>query len=260
MLRKALQISILLAGWMSHPAFAAEHEGHGFNWLGMVPGLENAPNHVPMAILISLILIITTAVARLQLNRAMRSDAAMVPEPRMTFRNFFEIVAEGLFGLCESVLGHEEAKIYFPVIGSLFVFIFTSNLVGLIPGFLPPTDNLNTTLSLGLFVFLYYNFVGVRAHGLAYFKHFFGPVVWLAPLMVIIEFASHLFRPISLALRLRGNIMGDHVVLSVFSGLVPYLLPVVFYGIGMFVAFIQAFVFCLMTMVYISLSTAHDDH
>ena len=82
--------------------------------------------------------------------------------------------------------------------------------------------------------------------------------LWLAPLMLVIELASHIFRPLSLALRLRGNIMGDHVVLSVFSGLVPYLLPVIFYGLGVFVAFIQAFVFCLMTMVYISLSTSHD--
>lgn len=76
--------------------------------------------------------------------------------------------------------------------------------------------------------------------------------------MFVIELASHLFRPLSLSLRLRGNIMGDHVVLHLFSSLVPYLLPVIFYGMGVFVAFIQAFVFCLMTMVYISLSTAHD--
>jgi F-type H+-transporting ATPase subunit a len=117
---------------------------------------------------------------------------------------------------------------------------------------------MNTTLALGIFVFLYYNYVGLRANGIGYLKHFLGPMLWLAPLMLIIELASHIFRPLSLALRLRGNIMGDHVVLSVFSGLVPYLLPVIFYGIGVFVAFIQAFVFVLMTMVYISLSTAHD--
>jgi F-type H+-transporting ATPase subunit a len=117
---------------------------------------------------------------------------------------------------------------------------------------------MNTTLALGLFVFLYYNYAGFKAHGFGYLKQFFGPVIWLAPLMFIIEVASHVFRPLSLALRLRGNIMGDHIVLGVFSGLVPYLLPVIFYGLGVFVAFMQAFVFCLMTMVYISLSTSHD--
>jgi len=187
-----------------------------------------------------------------------REDQGLVPDAKLTYKNFFEIIAESLYGLTENVIGHHDAATYFPVVGTLFVFIFTSNLIGLIPGILPPTENLNTTLALGAFVFIYYNYAGVRAHGIAYFKHFLGPILWLAPLMLIIEIASHLFRPLSLALRLRGNIMGDHVVLGVFSGLVPYLLPVVFYGLGVFVAFIQAFVFCLMTMVYISLSTAHD--
>ena len=184
----------------------------------------------------------------------------MVPDdPSSPTVIFFEILAESLYNLTESVIGHHDTPTYFPVIGTLFVFIFFSNLLGLIPGIIPPTENLNTTLGLGVFVFVYYNMAGVRANGLmAYFKHFLGPVMWLAPLMLVIELASHIFRPLSLALRLRGNIMGDHVVLHVFSGLVPYLLPVVFYGLGVFVAFIQAFVFCLMTMVYISLSTAHD--
>jgi F-type H+-transporting ATPase subunit a len=235
------------------------HSEHGFNWLNLIPGLHEAPNHVVMAILVSLVLVITTLVARSQLTRAMRaSDGGLVPDAKLTYRNFFEIVAEGLYGLTENVIGHHDAPIYFPVIGTLFVFIFTSNLIGLIPGFLPPTDNLNTTLALGLFVFVYYNYAGLRANGIGYLKHFLGPVLWLAPLMLVIEVASHVFRPLSLALRLRGNIMGDHVVLGVFSSLIPYLLPVIFYGLGVFVAFIQAFVFCLMTMVYISLSTAHD--
>jgi F-type H+-transporting ATPase subunit a len=176
----------------------------------------------------------------------------------MSFRNFFEIVAESLYKLTEQVIGHHDAPIYFPIIGSLFVFIFGANILGLIPGFLPPTENLNTTMALGIFVFVYYNIAGFKAHGASYLKHFLGPVIYLAPLMLIIEIASHVFRPVSLAFRLRGNIMGDHAVLGVFSSLVPYALPIIFYGLGVFVAFIQAFVFCLMTMVYISLSTAHD--
>jgi F-type H+-transporting ATPase subunit a len=234
------------------------HE-QGFNWIAAIPGLEHLPNHVVMTVIIALTLIVATTIARTQLVRAMRAPrGGLVPEPKLTYRNFFEIAAESLYKLVESVIGEHDAPTYFPVIGSLFVFIFVSNILGLIPGLLPPTDNLNTTLSLGLFVFIYYNYAGLRAHGLPYLKHFLGPVLWLAPLMLIIELASHIFRPISLALRLRGNIMGDHVVLSIFNDLVPYLLPVVFYGLGVFVAFVQAFVFCLMTMVYISLSTAHD--
>jgi F-type H+-transporting ATPase subunit a len=211
-----------------------------------------------MSAIIGVLLIVTTFVAAAQMKRVVAKDGGLVPDAKMTYKNFFEILAEKLYGLTESVIGHHDAPLYFPVIGSLFVFIFTCNLIGLIPGLLPPTDNMNTTLALGIFVFLYYNYVGLRANGIGYLKHFLGPMLWLAPLMLIIELASHIFRPLSLALRLRGNIMGDHVVLSVFSGLVPYLLPVIFYGIGVFVAFIQAFVFVLMTMVYISLSTAHD--
>ena len=93
---------------------------------------------------------------------------------------------------------------------------------------------------------------------LGYLKHFLGPVIWLAPLLFVIELASHLSRPFSLGMRLRGNIYGDHMVLSVFNDIAPWLVPTIFYGLGTFVSFIQAFVFCLMTMVYISLSTAHD--
>jgi F-type H+-transporting ATPase subunit a len=232
---------------------------HGFTWLSLIPGLEHAPNHVVMAALVSAILAVCVWIVRGQLTRVMQGPTGgVVPDKKLTFKNFFEIAAESLYGLTESVMGHHEAPIFFPVIGTLFVFIFASNIIGIIPGFLPPTDNLNTTLALGAFVFIYYNYAGLRANGSSYLKHFLGPVLWLAPLMLVIEIASHLARPISLALRLRGNIMGDHVILGVFSDLVPQLLPVIFYGLGVFVAFIQAFVFCLMTMVYISLSTAHD--
>lgn len=235
------------------------HEEHGYNLLSHLPFFKDLPTHVGMTILIAGVIMVMTWVARGQLISVMRTaGGGLVPESKLTYRNFFEIVAESLFKLTESVIGHHEAPLYFPVVGSLFVFIFVANLVGLLPIFKPPTDNLNTTLALGLFVFVYYNFVGFKAHGVAYLKHFLGPVLWLAPLMLIIELASHLFRPISLALRLRGNIYGDHIVLGVFSGLAPYLLPIIFYALGVFVAFLQAFVFCLMTMVYISLSTSHD--
>ena len=235
------------------------HGGHTFTWFSLIPGLEHVPTHVVTGIFVAVLLVVCTGIARMQLNSLMRSPGGgLVPEPKLTFRNFFEIIAEKLYGLTESTLGHHDAPTYFPLIGSLFVFIFACNVIGLIPGFLPPTDNINTTLALGIFVFLYYHFAGLRANGLTYLKHFLGPVIWLGPLMLIIEIASHLFRPLSLALRLRGNIMGDHIVLSIFSDLVPFGLPVIFFGMGLFVALIQAFVFCLMTMVYISLSTAHD--
>jgi len=237
---------------------------HGFNWLSLIPFMSEHNNvhhygHVFMACAVAVIVIAVAIVARIQLMAALkREDEGMVPDEKLTVRNFFEIVAEKLYGLAVSVMGKHGAEKYFPVIGALFIFIFVSNLIGIIPGFLPPTDNLNTTFALGLFVFLYYNYVGLRENGIAYLKHFAGPILWLAPLMLIVELASHVFRPISLGLRLRGNIMGDHVVLGIFNDLLPYAVPAIFYGIGLFVALVQAFVFCLMTMVYISLSASHD--
>ncbi len=236
------------------------HESHGFNWYTLIPGLEHAPAHVVHSLFVAGMMILTMTIARLSLAGASKQkDGGIIPAPTLTYRNFFEILAEKLFGLCEQVMGLHEARAFFPFIGVLFCYIFFSNLIGSIPGFLPPTDNLNTTLALGLFVFVYYNVAGIRANGVVnHIKHFMGPVWWLAWLILPIEIVSHLFRPLSLGLRLRGNIMGDHVVLGVFNGLVPIGLPVIFLGLGVFVAFIQAFVFCLMTMVYISLSTAHD--
>ena len=235
------------------------HHEHNFTWLSLIPGLDHYPSHVVISIFIGVFLVIATAVARLQLMARLKSEGeGIIPEPKMTYRNFFEIVSEQLYKMTENVLGEHDAPIYFPVIGSIFIFIFVSNLVGLIPGFPAGTSNMNTTMALGAFVFVYYNYCGLRANGLGYLKHFLGPVLWLSPLMLLIEVASHVFRPLSLALRLRGNIDGDHVVLGVFNGLTPYFIPVVFYGLGLFVCFVQAFVFSLMTMVYISLSTAHD--
>jgi F-type H+-transporting ATPase subunit a len=231
-------------------------ENEGFNWISKIPALEAYPNHLVMAFGIAILVLVLGAVATLKLKTA---GDTTVPEDKLTYRNFFEILAEKLYALCENVMGEHAAEEYFPLIGTLFIFIFTCNIVGLIPGFLPPTENINVTLAAGVFVFLFYNFHGFKKNGFSYLKHFMGPVWWLAPLMLVIEVVSHIFRPVSLGLRLRGNMMGDHAVLGVFLNLVPfYGIPVVFYLLGVFVSFVQAFVFCLLTMVYINLSIAHD--
>src|SRR5690242_11914759 len=126
------------------------HEEHGFNLLSYIPLLKELPNHVAMTILVCLILVPSTYLARVQIVRAMqRPDGGLVPDSKLTYKNFFEIIAESLFKLTESVIGHHDAPIYFPIIGSLFVFIFTCNIIGLIPVFTgAPTNNLNTTLAL----------------------------------------------------------------------------------------------------------------
>ncbi len=237
---------------------------HGFNWLSLIPAMSkdnkvHLYGHVVMAVVIAAVILIVAILARIQLNAARRrEDEGLVPDEKLTVRNFFEIISEKLYGLAVNVMGKHGAEKHFPIVAALFLFIFVSNFIGLIPGLLPPTDNLNTTFALGIFVFLYYNYVGIAENGLSYLKHFVGPILWLAPLMLIVELASHVFRPISLGLRLRGNIMGDHVVLGIFNDLLPYVVPAIFYGVGLFVSLVQAFVFCLMTMVYISLSASHD--
>lgn len=238
----------------------AQKSSHGFNWLEFIPGFDHHHyGHVFIAAALSIIVLILVFIARAQLSAAeKREDQGIIPDQKLTLKNFFEIIAEKLYALAESVMGKHAAEKFFPVVGALFIFIFASNIIGLIPGLLPPTDNHNTTFALGVFVFIYFNYVGLRDNGFNYVKHLFGPVWYLAWLIGPIEIVSMLFRPISLALRLRGNIMGDHVVLGIFSDLIPVALPMVFYGLGIFVAFLQAFVFCLLTMVYISLSTSHD--
>jgi len=236
----------------------------GFKWLSLIFSSEDLKeyNHIYMTLIVMGLVLFGALIARLQLSKAQkREDAGLIPDSKLTFLNAFDMLTEKLYGLSESVMGANNAEKYFPIIGVLFIFIFISNLIGMVPGIVPSTENLNTTLALGIFVFLYYNYVGIKTSGLHYFKHFLGPVWWLAPLMLVVELASHIFRPISLGLRLRVNIFSDHVVLGIFSGIAPYVIPIIFYGMGIFVCLIQSFVFCLMTMVYISLSSpAHDEH
>ena len=114
-------------------------------------------------------------------------------------------------------------------------------MLGMVPGFLPPTGNLNTTVACSLLIFVMYNYYGIREHGFGYIKHFLGPVIFLAPLMLIIEIISHLVRPLSLSLRLFMNITGDHMVLGVFTNLTHILIPMAFVGLGIFRVFSAGF-------------------
>ncbi len=233
----------------------------GIQLISYIPWINTLPNHTAMTILVSVLLIVLGTVAGAMVNRAMRqSEGALVPSDSITFFNSADIIAEKIYELTELVIGEHDAATYFPIVGTFFLFIFLSNIVGLVPGILPATEDMNTTFALGMTVFFFYNARGFYEHGIGYLKHFFGPLLILSPIMFVIELVSHLVRPFSLAMRLRGNIYGDHLVLEIFNSLVPILLPVLFYGLGVFVAFVQTFVFCLMTMVYISLATVHEEH
>jgi F-type H+-transporting ATPase subunit a len=187
-------------------------------------------------------------------------DAGLVPPPRFSLRNLFEMLTDAILGLMESVMGEKEARRFLPLIGTLFFFILFSNLLSLIPGFMPPTDTLKTNLGLSLLVFVLTHVLGARAHGPKYFKHFLGPWLPLAPLMLPIEIISHIARPVSLAMRLLGNISADHAVVLAFFGVMPFLVPVPFLVMGVFVSVVQAVVFSLLSTVYIGTAIAHEEH
>ena len=179
------------------------------------------------------------------------------PDGKLSVRTVVEAVLDFVSRLAQDVIGHG-FEAFLPLLTGMFLFIYVSNLTGLVPGFTPATESLSTNLSMGLMVFLVYNVSGVRANGVGYLKHFLGPVWWLAPLMLAIEVIGHCVRPFSLSLRLYGNIYGDHLVLGVFTGLVPLVMPAVLLVFGLLVASVQSFVFTLLTSIYISRATSHD--
>ena len=164
----------------------------------------------------------------------------------------FESLTSFIVYTLEDAMGSYGRK-FFPLIAGLAVFILFGNLMGLIPGFTQPTANLNTTLALAIISFLIYNYEGVKKHGLInYLKHFAGPIPIMAPLMFPIEVISHLSRILSLSFRLFGNMYGDEMVVMVLMILVPFFIPVTGEFVVFANSFLQTFIFCILTVVYIS--------
>lgn len=188
------------------------------------------------------------------------ADGGVVPPRTMNLRNFFEVMAESVYGMVEGALGEKNGRRFFPLIGTFWLFILLGNFMALVPGFVTPNDTLKTNVALALTVFFITHFVGIKEHGLAYFKHFLGPSPALAPLMLPIELVSHLARPLSLSLRLMGNMMADHKVVFSFFALVPLFVPLPFLLLGVLVCVVQAIVFCTLTMVYIGMAVEHEEH
>ena len=225
-----------------------------FNWLQLVHGVGHEYTHVATAMAVTAFLVVASVVGRLALGSP---ESALQPAGSFSIRGIFEVCVEFVLNLVEMVIG-EKGKTFLPLFGAIFVYVLINNLVGLLPGMTPATDNANTTIAVGLFVFVAYNFLGLRENGFGYLTHFLGPMLVLAPLMLPIELISHLVRPVSLGLRLAGNMTGDHTGLGIFLDLTKLFVPVIFYGLGLFVCFVQAFVFTLLSMVYVSMATAHD--
>lgn len=225
-----------------------------FTWTSLIPGVGHEFANVATTGIVTGGLIVAGLVAKSSLGTG---EVAATPAGSFSVRGLMETITEFIAGLCDMVIG-EHGRKYLPMFAAFFTYVLFNNLVGVIPGMAPATEDLNTTLAMGLFVFITYNLFGLRENGIGYLKHFLGPVLWLGPLMLVIELISHIVRPISLGLRLANVLKGDHTVVSIFLDLVPLVVPIPFYMLGMFVAFVQAFVFTLLSMVYVALATSHD--
>ncbi len=177
-------------------------------------------------------------------------------------QNVMEAYLGGVLAMGADVMGKEEARRYLPLVATIGLFVGIANLIGIIPGFESPSAFLDFTLALALVVFVYYNYEGIRRNGvIAYFKHFMGPVWWLAWLMFPIEIVSHISRIISLSFRLFGNVKGDDMFLMVLLMLAPWLLPMIPFALLTFMAFLQAFIFMMLTYVYLGGAVLlHDEH
>jgi F-type H+-transporting ATPase subunit a len=207
-------------------------------------------NFVSMQILVAAIIIAVFAVLRPRLS---------VERPGR-FQHIFEVLYEFLSGTAHDVVGHDGKK-HLAFFGTLFFFILFSNLIGVIPSLESPTMFMPAPVPAGcaMAAFLYYNLAGLRAQGVGgYLSHFAGPVWWLSPLMFPIEIISHLSRPMSLTIRLFANMFAGEQVTIIFLGLVPVLIPAVFMGLHVFVSFLQAYIFMLLTMVYVQGAVAHE--
>ena len=215
-------------------------------------------SHVIIAAFV-LVLLTIGAIAYRSKVSPQRKDR-LIPEEKLGLRNVFELLVEATLSIAEGVMGRKKAEKFLPLVGTLVFFILFNNLIGLVPGFLPATDTLKTNLALAVTVFLMTHVFGVAEHGLKYFKHFAGPLPILAPLMVPIEIISHVARPVSLSLRLLGNIAADHKVVAAFFVLIPILVPLPFMVLGILVSIVQTLVFSLLTMVYIDMAVAHEEH
>jgi F-type H+-transporting ATPase subunit a len=249
-----------ISSWFDFPFLEkANHaltEAVGLSWLG--GKVVHDFHHVWMAAIIFVLLVYFG----LSFNKGLaRSDREVaVPDPKFNMRSFFEVICDYTFGTMSGIMGDKAARFFLPFIGTFAFFIMFSNLFGLIPGFLPATDSLNTTLACSILVFFATHIYGVKENGLAHFGHMMGPSPWLAPLIFPIELIGHLARPVSLALRLAGNMIGDHKAVSIFIGLTYLVVPVALLGLGVIVCLVQTLVFCLLSTVYIGMAIEHHDH
>ncbi len=185
----------------------------------------------------------------------------VVPKKKPSLFGVLDFLMESFVYYHDSVAGKENRH-HAPFTAAIFFFIFVLNLIGLIPGMPAATTTVWINVAMAIVVFVHFNYHGIKEHGpIGYLKHFLGPLWWLAPLMLVIEVISLSLRILTLNLRLYWNIAADHMVLGIFSNLLSdtFILATPFYFIGLFVSFMQAFVFATLTMIYIVLATEHQE-
>lgn len=206
------------------------------------------PDYIVMALIVAFILIVFFGLASRRLN----------PVPSR-LQSILELVIKTFENLLVDTIG-EQGKKYMPMVATVGLFIFTANLLGLIPGLMSPTSKLNVTAGCALTVFVYYHWQGIRSQGLfKYLKHFTGPIPLLAPLLLPIEIISHFSRPVSLSIRLFGNIFAEELLIVIIASIIPIFLPLPFMAVAIFTSIIQAFVFVLLACIYIAGAVAHEE-
>lgn len=229
----------------------------------VAPGHHAAPEFVYLHAWLAVFVLIGLAVAaRMALERAKARPGIekYFPSEKFGVLPMAEVFVGGIQGLMNDLLDKGDVKRFFPLIAGLFSYIFMCNIQSILPGFLPPTSNINTNVGMALITFVTFNAVGLSRDPVGYVKHLAGPVLFLAPLLLPIEVVSLFIRPLSLTVRLTANLFGDHQVFSVMSGIIPLLLPSALLMLAIVVSVVQSFVFSLLTVIYIHLSLPHHEH
>lgn len=262
---------------------SGEAHASGFTWMQLLPGMHGDGNlgeqlgltnphevvFIPTTWVVVLATLGLAALARMGLDRALArpGNEKFLPDSTLTLRNLFEIIISFLHDLTVSNLGKKETGVFFPLVGSLFVYVLISNLSGFIPGFLPPTDNFSSNFAMATCVFLTFVWAGLSRDAAGFVKHLMGPVWWLIWLIFPLEIISLFIRPMSLSIRLTVNIFVDHLLQQIardVGGMMTLvgaaLIPVPLYALGLLVCVIQAFIFSLLTVIYLAQSLPHGEH
>jgi F-type H+-transporting ATPase subunit a len=229
---------------------------------------EVVPWMIQASILAAALLLMAGLVVR---SRLAGAGGGVIPDEGVSLRNVCEVLVEALADLARQTMG-PHYRTYFPIVGSIFLFLLVANIMGLIPWVGGASGAVETAAAWALISFAVYNYVGIREHGMKYIYHFMGPALYdakiggktyhmrlMAPLFLPLEIILHLARVLTLSVRLVANMFADHTVVSVWIGMVPIAVPAIFMGLGLLVAFLQAFVFSLLTMIYIG-EALHEAH